>query len=144
MPLNFTPHEEREDLVLILAKRSGQSRFRTLAEDDADGCPAAYFYYHWHSPPAFWTALSKDPSFKLISTVADFEEGKPLPEGLTTVGKQTREDYEALVGSVKVMLGIGQPMISPSVYSALCQGTPVVLPVFEEEHKTGGWWDYAG
>lgn len=78
----------------------------------------AYFYYSWHSPISFWTALSDDPSFRLIST-ADVEEGKPLPDGLSTIGGQTREQYEALVGSAKVMLGIGQPMISPSVYSAL-------------------------
>lgn len=79
---------------------------------------ADYFYYPWHSPVSFWTELSSDPAFKLVST-AKIENGKALPAGLTSIGGQSREAYEALVGSAKVMLGIGQPMISPSIYTAL-------------------------
>ena len=57
---------------------------------------------------------------------------------------QTRERYEELVGSVKALLGIGAPPISPSVYTALCQGTPVIVPHFEPNLRTDGWHLYSG
>lgn len=64
-----------------------------------------------------WSKLASEP-FTTIST-ADVEEGNPMPEGLPSIGRQTREAYEDLVGSSKVMLGMGIPRISPSVYTAL-------------------------
>jgi hypothetical protein len=70
------------------------------------------------SPMKFWSDLSHEPNFNLLST-AEIEEGKPLPEGLETLGKQTRVAYEELVGGSKVLLGMGFPPISPSVYTAL-------------------------
>lgn len=69
-------------------------------------------------PKHFWTDLSREPNFDLLST-ADDEAGKPMPEGLSTLGRQSREAYEDLVGSSKVLLGMGHPPISPSVYTAL-------------------------
>lgn len=62
-----------------------------------------------------------------------------MPEGLTTLGPQTRERYEELVGESKVLLGMGQPRISPSVYTALCQATPVVLPYLVATPLLDGW-----
>ncbi|WWC90108.1 uncharacterized protein L201_005041 [Kwoniella dendrophila CBS 6074] len=118
------PHEERRNAALILAKRS------------------SYFHYHYVSPPGFWTNLSKIPNFELLSTV-EVEEGKPIPEGLVTMGKQTRENYEDLVGSVKALVGMGAPPISPSVYTSLCQATPVVIPYFEQNYRMDGWWLYS-
>jgi hypothetical protein len=56
------------------------------------------------------------------------EEGYSLPEGLETMGKKTREEYEELVGSVKVLLGMGTPMISPSVYSSLYVRQLTLMP----------------
>jgi hypothetical protein len=86
----------------------------------------------------FWTDLAKEPTFDLLST-CDIEDGYPLPEGLDTMGLQSREDYEELVGSVKVMLGMGAPLISPSVYSSLCVRSgfrPPPLPVpLQTPHK---------
>lgn len=69
-------------------------------------------------PIHFWTDLAQEPNFTLLST-AEVEEGAPLPDGLNTLRKQTREAYEALVGGSKVLLGMGFPPISPSVYTAL-------------------------
>jgi hypothetical protein len=121
----FRPHAQRNNSVLIFAKKS------------------AYFDYHFVPPKHFWTDLSKDPAFNLILTVTE-EDGHPLPEGLTTIGTQSRAGYEELVASVKVMLGMGAPAISPSVYSSLCAGTPVVLPYFLEGRRTDGWHLYSG
>lgn len=66
----------------------------------------------------FWSDLSREPNFTLLST-AGIEVDNPLPEGLTTLGHQSREAYEGVVGGSKVLLGMGFPPISPSVYTAL-------------------------
>ena len=104
---------------------------------------AAYFDYHFLSPKSYWTNLSKEEDFDLILT-AEEEEGHPLPDGLVTLGRQTREAYEALVGSVKALLGMGAPSISPSVYTALCQGTPVIVPYFVPKPRMDGWHLFSG
>ena len=103
---------------------------------------SAYFDWHYVSPRQFWTDLNKDPSFELLST-AKVEDGHPMPDGLATLGAQTKGNYEALVGGVKALLGMGAPVISPSVYSALCQGTPVIVPHFVEDARTDGWYLYS-
>ncbi|RXK38323.1 hypothetical protein M231_04365 [Tremella mesenterica] len=125
LPLKFKPHEERENTVLIFAKRS------------------SYFDRHYIPQRSFWTALAAEPDFEIIST-AEVEEGHPMPDGLETLGPQSREAYEALVGNAKVLLGMGAPYVSPSVYTALCQGTPVVLPTFLPKPRMDGWHLYSG
>ena len=54
----------------------------------------------------------------MISAAVEDEEF-PIPEGIVQVGFQERDAYEQLVGSVRGMLGIGLPVISPSVWTAL-------------------------
>ncbi|ODN84711.1 hypothetical protein L202_00602 [Cryptococcus amylolentus CBS 6039] len=125
MALPFTPLEERRDSALILAKRS------------------AYFHYHHVSPPEFWTNLTRVDGIDLIST-ANIEEGMPMPDGLETIGMQSIDGYNELVGSVKAMIGVGVPTISPSVYASLCQGTPVIVPVFYDEQEPSEWRHYSG
>lgn len=100
---------------------------------------AAYFTWPLVPQPEVFSNLSTE--FNLVLT-AQIEDGYPLPEGLTTLGPQTRERYEVLVGESKVLLGMGQPMISPSVYTALCQATPVVLPYLTDTPRTDGWHLY--
>ncbi|WVQ78013.1 hypothetical protein IAT38_000094 [Cryptococcus sp. DSM 104549] len=114
------PPEERKHAALVYGKRS------------------SYFHYPHVSRPEFWTNLSRDNDFDLILT-ATIEEDRPLPEGLHTIGKQTPEGFEELVASVKAVVGIGLPTISPSVYNALCQATPVVLPYFHDPVNGGDW-----
>jgi alpha-1,3(6)-mannosylglycoprotein beta-1,6-N-acetyl-glucosaminyltransferase len=52
-------------------------------------------------------------------TTAEDEPGYPIPDGLVRMGKMPRKEYESMVGHAKVLLGIGKPEISPSVYTAL-------------------------
>lgn len=68
------------------------------------------------APPEHLSRLSKE--YPLI-TAAKSQEGKPIPEGITAIGFQGREEYETLVAKSRVMLGIGFPPISPSIYTAL-------------------------
>jgi hypothetical protein len=72
-----------------------------------------------NAPPArYWASLADQPDFDILS-VADIAEGKQMPDNVKSIGKQGRMAYEKLVGNSKVLLGIGFPAISPSVYSAL-------------------------
>ncbi|KAK4683567.1 hypothetical protein P7C73_g6676, partial [Tremellales sp. Uapishka_1] len=100
-PLPVKPHAERDDSVLILAKKS------------------SYFHRHYVSPPSFWTSLARLRTFSLLTTAEIDSTDKPLPAGLEALGQQSRTEYEALVGNVQAMVGIGAPYISPSVYTAL-------------------------
>jgi len=98
----------------------------------------AYFGYDGMPPKAFWTELSAEPDFELLTTAKE-DEGHSLPDGLTRLGGQTREAYDELVGNVKAIVGMGFPIISPSAYTALCRGTPLVLPYFRENASMEGW-----
>lgn len=69
-------------------------------------------------PPKYWEDLSNQSDFEILS-VADVVDGKEMPDTIKSIGKQGRMAYEKLVGNSKVLLGIGFPAISPSVYSAL-------------------------
>lgn len=84
-----------------------------------DGLTAADYFYMNNAPPStYWAALADQPDFEVLS-VADVIDDKQLPDHVRSIGKQNRMAYEELVGKSKVLLGIGFPAISPSVYSAL-------------------------
>ena len=65
--------------------------------------------------------------FPLSTAARERDTDKPIPQGITAIGFQKRDAYEALVAKSRVMLGIGFPPISPSVYTALWVA---VLPFF--------------
>lgn len=82
-------------------------------------------YFNWeHLNTAMsnnWPSLvadMKNDGYEFWTT-ARAEEGSPIPEGLKRMGPMAREHYELMLGSAKVLLGIGKPEISPSVYTAL-------------------------
>lgn len=116
----------KEDNAFILAKRTD------------------YFYNRNSVPPEYWPHLKPDTGLSALSVAQDDhrdagEVGLPIPEGVNTIGRVSKEMFEEVVGKSKVMLGIGRPLISPSVYSALCQGTPVIMPYFGKDPVPKGW-----
>ncbi|WVQ78014.1 hypothetical protein IAT38_000095 [Cryptococcus sp. DSM 104549] len=125
LKLDVVAPEDRRNAAFVYGKRS------------------AYFHYGHVSPPEFWTNLSRENDFDLILT-ATIEEGQPLPDGLESIGKQSPQAFQELVASVKAMVGVGVPGFSPSVYDALCAGTPVILPYFFEEKVQSEWRHYSG
>jgi hypothetical protein len=90
------------------------------------------------TPPDVLSALSEDPTFDLILT-AEIEEGHSLPDELTTLRRQSTEAYVKLLSESKVLLGIRQPMLSSSVYTALCLGVSVVLPYTGDKPSLDVW-----
>lgn len=57
--------------------------------------------------------------FEFVSTAEVESEKEPMPTGVKALGRMSRENYEQLAGQAQVALGIGEPKISPSVYTAL-------------------------
>ncbi|KAL1407717.1 hypothetical protein Q8F55_007150 [Vanrija albida] len=106
-----TPHAERENAVLILAKDSAYFSYRD------------YLTSAW---PAIITALTA-AGIEVWSTAKEVP-GRPIPDGIKKLGVLTPTEYVATVGRAKALLGIGLPEISPSPYVAMCKATPVVMP----------------
>lgn len=120
----LTPLVEKQDRAFILAK---------LAE---------YFYDERKAPSmSVWHNFQEETSLEPVSVGTDREDGArgwlnfTLPDGVTRIGPFNREEFEVEVGKSKVMVGIGRPYISPSVYTSLCQATPVVLPFFAQPEE---------
>lgn len=122
----FVPAHEKKNQAFILAKRTD------------------YFWYRSSVPTEFWPRLEAETGLTAMSVAIDDvrqpgEKDLPVPEGVTSIGHVSKSTFERVVGESRVMLGIGRPLISPSVYSALCQGTPVILPYFGDEAVPKGW-----
>jgi hypothetical protein len=60
----------------------------------------------------FLTVASDQP-------VREGDERYPMPEGLSVLGEVGKEDFRRIAGESRVMLGLGRPPISPSVYESL-------------------------
>jgi hypothetical protein len=100
---------------------------------------AEYFYDKRKAPPdSVWKNLQQVTGLEAVSVATDRQDGArgwlnyTVPPGVTLMTPLSRAQFEIEVGKSKVMLGIGRPYISPSVYTSLCQGTPVVLPYFAD------------
>jgi len=123
----LTPPKQKMNRAFILAK---------LAE---------YFYDKRKAPPqSVWPEFEKTTGLEPVSVATDRMDGDrgwlnfTVPDGVTPMKPLPRDQFELEVGESKVMVGIGRPYISPSVYTSLCQATPVVLPTYadpEEIHR---------
>lgn len=119
------PYAERKDAVLILAK---ESRKKPLPS----ALTPAYFYYKDYLTSA-WPQIVADLNNAGVEvwSTAKVVNDKPIPAGIKQLGQLSAGEYSRTVGSVKAMLGVGLPEISPSPYVAMCKATPVVIPYWE-------------
>jgi hypothetical protein len=134
MQTPYVDHDKRNDTALVYAKK-------------------IEYFYHPHAPELdtwSWLANTSDKirPFDIISTAQNWhnpgEEDFDLPPGLESLGSKSRVAYNRLLSQVRALIGIGNPLISPSVYSALCQGVPVVIPYFQEYPEPPGWYLFNG
>ncbi|KAI5452662.1 hypothetical protein NCC49_000411 [Naganishia albida] len=129
MKTHYVAESAREDRIFILAKST------------------EYFNEPFTGIPRdFWVSLGDQTNLTAYSTAEDDEnlvrEGGHVlgvPEGIESLGRVSKAEFEVQLARSKVMLGLGRPYISPSVYSALCQGTPVVIPYFRGVAVPQGW-----
>lgn len=104
---------------------------------------AKNFYGSLAPGGSVWKEVSDElDGLKLVTSVTDADE-YPLPPGLMTLPSLDSHQFRAEVAASKLMIGIGRPGLSPSPYDALCQGTPVALPVHLDEPPTNEWQRYS-
>jgi hypothetical protein len=100
-----TPPAARRDAVLVLAKRNDYFSLPTWrAASDALG--------------AVKDAVAPTELLTTVRHLLNTTEF-PIPPALTELGPQRPEAYMELLSSVRVLLGIGKPEISPTPYEAL-------------------------
>lgn len=109
MKTRYVDPQSREDRLFILAKST------------------EYFNAPFTGiPRTFWAGLEEETNLTAISTAMDdpnlVKEGSHIfgvPEGIESIGEVSKGEFEIQLARAKLMLGIGRPYISPSVYSSL-------------------------
>lgn len=101
----ITPHAERKDAVLVLAKRNDYFHLPTWSATTS----ALGQVKDAIAPTELWTTV------RHLLNITEF----PVPTALTELGPQTPEAYMELLSSSRALLGIGKPEISPTPYEAL-------------------------
>lgn len=97
------PSHQRQRAALVLSKEASNFHLGRL-EGTLD----------WHSV----VAHAKMADIELW-TVAKNETPEEIPPGIEALGPLSKLEYTRRVGSVRAMLGIGAPELSPSPYEAL-------------------------
>lgn len=125
MKTHYVAKDAREDRLFILAKST------------------EYFNEPFTGIPRdFWTTLSDRTNLTAYSTAEDDEslvkEGGHtfgVPDGIESLGRITKAEFEVQMARAKVMLGLGRPYISPSVYSALYVSLSSTM--LDADYRTG-------
>ena len=81
-----------------------------------------------------WTGIDlENPPFEIsfLAGIKDLgsEANVTLPKGIKDLGFLDKSTFYRHVSESRVLLGIGQPTLSPSPYDALCMGVPFINPV---------------
>lgn len=118
------PHSQRNASVLILGKLS-------------------HYFYEPEAPAAGeWQRVVDAMAAEGVEilTAAKEEDGSPIPAGLKRLPQMDKVAYGQTLSSVRALLGIGNPQLSPSPFNSLCGGVPVVLPYYTDEGPTPEGW----
>lgn len=100
-----TPQAERNNTVLILAKKAGyfsQAFFKPMIDafDDIAGA-------------------MEEMGMEMWTTAEGDKDNDHVPKQVVKVGRQEPAKYREILSASRVLLGIGQPPISPTPYEAL-------------------------
>ncbi len=102
MATPYVPPEQRIDRIFVLAKKTD-------------------YFWQWTSViPTFWARAKELTGLGVISTAIP-PDGTDIaaPEGVPSLGMVSRMQFAAEMASSRVLIGIGRPEMSPSVYHAL-------------------------
>ncbi|EJD53467.1 hypothetical protein AURDEDRAFT_110322 [Auricularia subglabra TFB-10046 SS5] len=132
----FLPHSQRKHQAFVLAKRLSYFYKDTYAWPGVD-------YAH---PPstlhdlAFVGAMWNDTKDESVT-----QPSPQVPAGINNLDGSTlaTDDFFAALSQSKVLVGVGQPFLSPSPYDALCLGVPFINPVYQWDrqnpHNRSAW-----
>lgn len=119
--LAYEPYDVREHRGLILAKEpkyfEDENGFKGILGPARDTVPPA-------------RVNGEEVPFKLVST-AGRERGEDgsteeLPEGIVSLGRMPQAEYTKVLARSKMLIGIGNPKLSPTPYWGLCMGVPFI------------------
>ncbi|KAJ7462127.1 hypothetical protein FB451DRAFT_1140209 [Mycena latifolia] len=109
----FVPHAERSGQAYILAKTLDYFRADARA---------------W--PPAFFDAASNATGLAFVAGAKGALDAVPeLASSITNVGPLPPDEFYAVLSKSAVLVGMGDPALSPTPYDALCLGIPFINPV---------------
>jgi len=112
----FVPHSEREDQAWVLAK-----------------------YLHYFAPQfhAAWLTADFDAATAetgITFAMGSYESGHPevkpeLPSTKVNFGRLNQSSFMEHLSQTRVLVGMSNPVISPTPYDALCLGIPFINPI---------------
>jgi len=120
----FIPHSQRENQAYILAKLLS---FLTPERDRA-----------W--APAIFDAATHETGIKyIIAAINDTLQGEwpaaELPSNHEDLGLIGQATFLDKLSRTRVLIGIGNPAISPTPYDALCLGVPFINPILNWDRQ---------
>jgi hypothetical protein len=74
-----------------------------------------------------------------FANLENHDDKAMMPSGLVELGQLPRWEYGHKAASVKALLAIGDPSISPTPYGSLCRGVPVIMPYYQDTPTPEGW-----
>ncbi|KAF4588774.1 hypothetical protein EYR40_010329 [Pleurotus pulmonarius] len=80
-----------------------------------------------------WKGVSLVPPFPLDLVAGmrnDTKGPSSIPDGINNLGQLNQQDFYEQLSKSRVLIGIGNPRLSPSPYDALCMGVPFINPIF--------------
>jgi len=117
----FIPHSERDDQAYILAKH------------------LAYFTPE-HDPS--WTTANYDAAanatglnYLFASSSDQGESSLVLPSNHINLGQIGEAEFKEKLSKSRVLIGVGDPVLSPSPYDGLCMGVPFINPIMGWDHE---------
>ncbi|GAA98137.1 glycosyltransferase family 18 protein [Mixia osmundae IAM 14324] len=115
--LPFVAHQDRPHAAYMLGKDSS----------------------YYEPSRSSWThddlsAVVASSGLELRAGIKVTRDNHVLPPAIKNIGVSTRTDFITSLGTAKVLIGVGNPIESPSPFEALCMGTPFINPGSKTNH----------
>ncbi|KAG8857348.1 hypothetical protein FRB96_005835 [Tulasnella sp. 330] len=127
MKAPYIPHASRPRQAYVFAKH-----LKFFIERD-------YFLFDTHSFKSgeeqvmesdFYTRLQADANVTFVSRMRHDVPGLDIPKGIEEVPHMpNRTAFVQVLGGSRVLLGVGNPPMSPTPWEALCLGVPFINPI---------------
>ncbi|KAG9017554.1 hypothetical protein FRB90_000759 [Tulasnella sp. 427] len=124
----FVPWTERPRQAFMMGKYLGYFLApQYVLTDPVGGGPA-------QMADDFYQKFSEEENTTFIAGQFDLYMSRGYtkpPPGIVQQPRLQREAFQKLIAQSRVMVGIGNSLLSPTPYEALCLGIPFINPVFE-------------
>ncbi|KAF8311214.1 hypothetical protein DL93DRAFT_2061318 [Clavulina sp. PMI_390] len=101
-------------------------------------------------PLSFWDRAAKRTGVRFVAGAENDKEERArrkdmpkldgevpevLPESITNYGLLPQSDFVDAIAHSRLLVGVGNPIISPTPYEALCLGVPFINPILRWDTK---------